>query len=250
MRSPSHATAPSSTSASGASAAPACGPVMVATRACSTTSISASARGSALPAPAPPGRRPRSPRRRGAGRPSPGSLVSTRSRRLRRGVGAVGDDDLPGVERVPDARRRRRGGTLTQDAPFTALTSAFRIGQSAIASEPSFIASVSRLGEATEPQSRWSRPMTIGAFTLPLAHQLVERRARLARARRSRASRCAPAAPGTSRARCASSIQRRRSRLSGTRSSTARSVTGCPAGSPESATQRNGPLPSQKSGRM
>ena len=33
---------------------------------------------------------------------------------------------------------------LTQEAPFTALSSAFRIGQSATASEPSFIASVSR----------------------------------------------------------------------------------------------------------
>src|SRR5438309_7128019 len=56
----------------------------------------------------------------------------------------------------------------TQEAPFTAFTSAFRIGQSAIASEPSFIASVSRLGEATDPQSRWSRPITSGAFTRPL----------------------------------------------------------------------------------
>ncbi len=55
----------------------------------------------------------------------------------------------------------------THDAPFTAFTSAFRIGQSATASVPSFIASVSRFGEATEPQSRWSRPITIGAFTSP-----------------------------------------------------------------------------------
>ena len=55
------------------------------------------------------------------------------------------------------------------------LTSAFRIGQSAIASEPSFIASVSRLGDATEPQSRWSRPMTIGAFTLPVRTSSLKR---------------------------------------------------------------------------
>ena len=34
------------------------------------------------------------------------------------------------------------------------FTSAFRMAQSAIASLPSFIASVSRLGLATEPQSR------------------------------------------------------------------------------------------------
>ena len=41
------------------------------------------------------------------------------------------------------------------------------------------MASVSRFGEATEPQSRWSRPITIGAFTRPVAHELVEREARL-----------------------------------------------------------------------
>ena len=58
--------------------------------------------------------------------------------------------------------------TLTQDAPFTAFVSAFKIGQSAMASEPSFMDSVSRFGLATEPQSRWSRPMTMGALTLPV----------------------------------------------------------------------------------
>ena len=40
-------------------------------------------------------------------------------------------------------------------------------GQSAIASLPSRMASVSRLGEATEPVSRWSLPITSGAFTFP-----------------------------------------------------------------------------------
>ena len=59
--------------------------------------------------------------------------------------------------------------TLTQVAPAATLTSAFRIGQSAIASEPSRIASVSRYGEATEPASRWSRPITTGAVTSPRA---------------------------------------------------------------------------------
>ena len=57
----------------------------------------------------------------------------------------------------------------TQVAPEAVLTSALRIAQSAIASEPSSIASVSRYGEATEPQSRWSRPITIGAFSSPEA---------------------------------------------------------------------------------
>ena len=53
--------------------------------------------------------------------------------------------------------------------------SAFRIGQSAIASEPSAIDSVSRYGEATEPASRWSRPMTIGAATSPEATMSLNR---------------------------------------------------------------------------
>ena len=57
----------------------------------------------------------------------------------------------------------------TQDAPDAVLTSALSSGQSAIASEPSSIASVSRYGEATEPESRWSRPITIGADSSPEA---------------------------------------------------------------------------------
>jgi len=57
----------------------------------------------------------------------------------------------------------------TQVAPEAQLRSALRSGQSETASEPSRIASVSRLGEATEPESRWSRPMTIGALSSPEA---------------------------------------------------------------------------------
>ncbi len=57
----------------------------------------------------------------------------------------------------------------TQLAPDAVFTIAFSNGQSAIASEPSAIASVSRYGEATEPQSRWSRPITTGADSSPLA---------------------------------------------------------------------------------
>ena len=57
----------------------------------------------------------------------------------------------------------------TQVAPDAALTSALSSGQSAMASEPSAIASVSRYGEATEPESRWSRPITIGALISPEA---------------------------------------------------------------------------------
>ena len=57
----------------------------------------------------------------------------------------------------------------TQVAPEAQFSSALSSGQSETASEPSRIASVSRLGEATEPESRWSRPMTIGAFSSPRA---------------------------------------------------------------------------------
>ena len=62
----------------------------------------------------------------------------------------------------------------THEAPEAVLTSALSSAQSAIASEPSSIASVSRYGEATEPQSRWSRPITIGALSSPRGHHLVE----------------------------------------------------------------------------
>ena len=64
---------------------------------------------------------------------------------------------------------------LTQDAPEAVLTRAFSSGQSAIASEPSAIPSVSRYGEATEPQSRWSRPSTIGALTSPRSTSSLKR---------------------------------------------------------------------------
>ena len=57
----------------------------------------------------------------------------------------------------------------TQWAPAAVFTSALSIGQSAMASEPSAIASVSRYGEATLPASRWSRPITIGPRSVPLA---------------------------------------------------------------------------------
>ena len=53
------------------------------------------------------------------------------------------------------------------DPPDAVFTSAFSKGQSAMASDPSSMASVSRYGDATEPLSRWSRPMTRGALTAP-----------------------------------------------------------------------------------
>ena len=57
----------------------------------------------------------------------------------------------------------------TQVAPEAQLSSALSSGQSDTASEPSFMPSVSRLGLATEPESRWSRPITIGALSSPFA---------------------------------------------------------------------------------
>ena len=55
----------------------------------------------------------------------------------------------------------------THVAPLAVLTSASSSGQSVVASDPSAIASVSRYGEAAEPVSRWSRPMTTGALISP-----------------------------------------------------------------------------------
>ena len=55
------------------------------------------------------------------------------------------------------------------------------MGQSATASLPSRIASVSRYGLATEPLSRWSRPITTGAETVPLAMRSFRRSPKRAR---------------------------------------------------------------------
>ena len=96
--------------------------------------------------------------------PVAGSFLSTVVTRSSPFVGAVRQRHLPGVQRIADAdaaavveRRPAR-----PDATFTMR---FRSGQSATASEPSRIASVSRLGDATDPASRWSLPMTMGALT-------------------------------------------------------------------------------------
>src|SRR3546814_13763129 len=59
------------------------------------------------------------------------------------------------------------GWSDTQVAPLAVLRRALSSGQSETASDPSRIASVSRLGLATEPESRWSRPITTGALSSP-----------------------------------------------------------------------------------
>ena len=68
--------------------------------------------------------------------------------------------------------------TLTQVAPAAVLRSAFRIGQSAIASEPSRIASVSRYGEATEPGVEVIAADHDGRRDAAGADELVDREAR------------------------------------------------------------------------
>ena len=75
------------------------------------------------------------------------------------GVGGVADANAAVVQAHPVGATGAVGQGVEQ-------------GQSATASEPSFMPSVSRLGEATEPPSRWSRPMTTGANTSP-RHEVV-----------------------------------------------------------------------------
>ena len=137
----------------------------------------------------------------------------------------------------------------TQLAPHAVLSRALSSGQSAIASEPSFIPSVSRLGDATEPVSRWSRPMTIGARTLPCFTSQLNRSPISARSPYS-SQQIRAGRPWNWTRSCACRIQRARLSFSGNVSSTARSVTAMSAGSPDSAAQRNGPAPRQNSGRM
>ena len=137
----------------------------------------------------------------------------------------------------------------THDAPDAVLTSALSSAQSAIASEPSSIASVSRYGEATEPQSRWSRPITTGAFSSPEA--TISLNFRPARWRSPYPSQQIRAGRPWNCTRSPAMVIHFRSRsLSGNSSRIARSVAAMSAGSPDSAAQRNGPLPSQNSGRM
>ena len=96
----------------------------------------------------------------------PGSVVSTRSSLSAASSLPSATTTIPAWIELP-MPTPPPWCTLTQVAPAATLTSAFRIGQSAIASEPSRIASVSRYGDATEPESRWSRPITTGADTAP-----------------------------------------------------------------------------------
>ena len=153
------------------------------------------------PAPAPPGsRRPRSGRRRAPGR-------SRTTRRILRSARS-----LPSATTVSALWMLRPMPTppplptATQVAPCAALSSAPRIGQSAIASLPSRIASVSRDGDATEAGSMWSRPRASGPIS-PRRTSSLSRRPTASRCPRPSQQMRAGSPCGATRAR-ASSNQR------------------------------------------
>src|SRR5881394_3686918 len=85
--------------------------------------------------------------------PIPGSFVRTRSRRRAAASVLSATITCPACSELPIPTPPPWWND-THDAPDAVLSSAFKIAQSAIASEPSRIASVSRNGEATEPVSR------------------------------------------------------------------------------------------------
>ena len=129
------------------------------------------------------------------------------------------------------------------------FTAKFSSGQSLTASVPSSMASVSRFGLATLPQSRWSRPITMGAFTSPFATISLKRSPALARSPRP-SQQMRAGKPWKATRSCAMRIQRASDLSCGNNFNTASSVARMSAGSPESATQRNGPRPVQNCGRM
>src|SRR5699024_156784 len=187
-------------------------------------------------------------------------------------LGAVGHTDRPAVARPadppppPGAARRGPSAIPTwpagigrpmptpppwwieaQVAPELVAVRALSSGQSAIASEPSSMDSVSRYGEATEPESRWSRPMAIGAFTIPSRTRSLKsiparwrspEPSQQMRAGRPSNATCSPAA----------SSQRWRGSWSGNSNFGARVVVGMSWGSQRGATQRRGPVPQQNRG--
>ena len=155
----------------------------------------------------------RSPRRRGGARPSRGRSSArappcgrrARCRRRRR-PGPRGSSGR--------CRRRRRGGCSPRTRRWRVLTSALSSGQSAIASEPSAIASVSRYGEATLPAVEVVAADHDRRLHLAARDQLVEAQPEPVPLAVARASRSARAGPGRRRARppCGSSARAARCR--------------------------------------
>src|SRR5215211_7467628 len=180
--------------------------------------------------------------------PVAGSVVRTRSSRSAMSAEPSATTTMPAWIELP-MPTPPPWWTLTHVAPAATLTSAFRIGQSAIASEPSSIASVSRYGDATEPEARWSRPITTGALTRPARTSSLI--ARPARARSPSPSQQIRAGSPWNATRSGASSSQRWSRMSSGKSvRSISSIAAMSAGSPDSAAQRNGPMPRQKSGRI
>ena len=135
----------------------------------------------------------------------------------------------------------------TQVAPLAVLTKAFKIGQSAIASDPSFIASVSLLGDATDPQSKWSLPITMGAFSSPLFTMSFKAKPNLTLSLKPN-QQILDGNPWNSTFSLAILIQWQRALSSLNISKANWSVLKISFLSPDNATHLNGPLPSQNNG--
>ena len=179
----------------------------------------------------------------------PGSQVSTRSSRSSASRRAVGDDDHPGMNRVADAdaaavMHRHPGGAgggvqqRVQNRP---------VGDGVAAVAHAFGLAVRRGDRsgvemiAADHDRRRDRA---------LAHQLVDAQAEARAIAVAEPEDARRQSLERARARCASRIQRQSGSSSANISSAASSVTRMSSGSPDSAAHRNGPLPSQKSGRM
>ena len=179
----------------------------------------------------------------------PGSLVSTRSRRVPRRRRAVGDDDHARRAASSRCRRRRRGGSSPSVAPAAVLTSALRIGPVG----DGVGAVLHRLGLAVRRRDRAAVEVIAAdhdrRLHLARAHQLVEREAHLravavaepADARRQPLElRRAPA-----RARSSARDPRR----SGPRRARPRSVDArCPPDRPRARPSGTGPCPRRTAG--
>ena len=129
------------------------------------------------------------------------------------------------------------------------LTSAFNKAQSAIASLPSSMPSVSRIRRSNRTGIEMISPDYNRRLELPSLHQLIHRQPEL-----GPFAVAEPANPGGQTLKM-NSLARQlhpagENFALGKSSSASLSVRSMSAGSPLSATQRNGPFPSQNSGRI
>jgi hypothetical protein len=160
---------------------------------------------------------------------------------------AVGDDHLPGVQRVADAHA---AAVVERDPARAAGDVQQRVQDRPVGDGVAAV--LHRLGLAEGRGHRAGVQVVAadhdGRLQLAGGHQVVQRHAE-ARALALPEPADARRQPLEGDLLRAISIQRRRCSSSGKSSSTSSSVRWMSAGSPESATQRKGPLPSQKSGR-